>query len=377
MRQIRLAVITALLAAVFLGVPLYSQIDPISTVVFATDPSGRAVTNLRADELQIFEDDVPQRLTAFHVAADGRLRDGLTPAATAGEAGRIVLVVVDDMHILPGSTPLARMLLRQIRDEILAPDDQVAVVSTGFSSVAQDLQRDPTHSRFNALIERMMGSGDPVAVRTTAAAASSAAVVDRINYNAIVGLRTARDVVSSIGRRGPGLKAVVYVSSGYHFDPYADDRLARAQSATGAPSALSNPAPGPASSRTQGDVVTALALLATEARRNAAAFYTIDPSAATGPDLASGLSREQWLRYVAVSRSGLRALSQMTGGFCACDGNADVRPALRRINSEISNYYVVAYRSDDQARQRRRVRIETSRPDVILRYAPDYYLSPR
>ena len=374
MRRFSAALAAVLLAAASLVANSQAPAS-ISTVVIATDPDGRPVTDLRADEFQVFDDDVPQRVSAFHVAANGQLRDALTPGAPVGDSGRTVVVFIDDMHIRPTDTPLARQTLRQIRDVVLAPDDLVAVVSTGFSSMEQDLRRDPTRVRFDELIQRMTGSADSGGPATT----FPAAVVDRFNYHALVALRTARDVVGRLGGGGPGLKAVIYVSGGYPVDLEAGDRFARAQTTYTQPGGLLDPPVNPGRTRTEADVIAAVAHLTAEARRANATFYPIDPvGAPRGPDLTLRMSADDWRRSLETQRSALRTLSQTTGGICIC-GTNDINPPLRRVASETANYYLVSFRPDGQNpdRPRHRVRIATTRSGVILRYAADYFSAPR
>ena len=73
MRRFSAALAAVLLAAASLVANSQAPAS-ISTVVIATDPDGRPVTDLRADELQVFDDGVPQRLSALHVSANGHDR---------------------------------------------------------------------------------------------------------------------------------------------------------------------------------------------------------------------------------------------------------------------------------------------------------------
>ena len=135
----------------------------------------------------------------------------------------------------------------------------------------------------------------------------------------------------------------------------------------------------PGRTRTEADVIAAVAHLTAEARRANATFYPIDPvGAPRGPDLTLRMSADDWRRSLETQRSALRTLSQTTGGICIC-GTNDINPPLRRVASETANYYLVSFRPDGQNpdRPRHRVRIATTRSGVILRYAADYFSAPR
>ena len=354
-------VTTELIARVDQQAQLPPRIDRISTIVHASDSSGQPVTDLRADELRIFEDDAPQQLAVFR---------------TAGADSRMFILLIDDMHIAPADSILARQVIRQLRDEVLRENDLIAIVSTGFSSIQRDLVRDRLDTRINESIQKVMGSAFPM--RTSATPAST---VSRLHYNAMVAFRTARDLITAAARRADQAKAFIYVSGGYHFDPATDARFEAGRdllaASPGSPASDPFRQPNPAPS--EADVIAALATLGAEARRANVVIHAIDPKGAQrGPSVADGLTAEEWRKASDIAIRSLRALSLATGGVCACESNT-IRAALQRIDREHTHHYVLAYttNSSDPTRLRRRIRIETTRPGVALRYLPDYFLPSR
>tara|TARA_B100001179_G_scaffold160594_1_gene117611 strand:- start:1086 stop:1397 length:312 start_codon:yes stop_codon:yes gene_type:complete len=73
----------------------------------------------------------------------------------------------------------------------------------------------------------------------------------------------------------------------------------------------------------------------------------------------------QWWDYVQKSQNTLRTLAEATGGFAMVNNN-DFDGAIRRIDAETSDYYVVGYYSNnsDPNQWRRRLDISVTRDDV-------------
>ena len=84
-----------------------------------------------------------------------------------------------------------------------------------------------------------------------------------------------------------------------------------------------------------------------------------------------------WLAYVRETQDSLRVLSENTGGIAVVNQN-DFDKALKRIDNETSDYYVVGYYSSNPypLRRTRRIEVRTSRPDVTIRARESYSLRP-
>jgi VWFA-related protein len=147
-----------------------AAIDYVSTDVRVTDKNGMFVPDLRQQDFTVLEDGVEQKITNFTVWIGGRALPTFvgTPASSpipglivptlkppTDTAGRIFIVFIDDMHIQPADAMLARRVLEQLRDTVLKENDLVGIVSTGFSSIEQDLVYDPHHKRLNEAISRV------------------------------------------------------------------------------------------------------------------------------------------------------------------------------------------------------------------------------
>src|SRR5262245_43171166 len=154
-----------------------STTDHIRTQVTARDKAGRFIPDLKLSEFEVYEDGVRQQITTFSPIVGGRALGATTVPSTTSDArpeglilpaprsspdisGRIFIVFIDDLHLQALDSPRVRDVLKQIRDEVLRDTDLIGIVSSGYSSIAQDLVYDYGHARFNAAISKVMGSAD-------------------------------------------------------------------------------------------------------------------------------------------------------------------------------------------------------------------------
>ncbi|MDQ2856645.1 MAG: VWA domain-containing protein, partial [Acidobacteriota bacterium] len=118
------------------------QIDAV-----VTDKSGKPVTDLRRDEIRIFEDDRAQPVTNFsYVATDTAANRGSTPGRVVSpdktapptpaltlrpeQVRRTMALVVDDLGLSFQSTYFVRRALKKFVDEQMQPGDLVAIIRT-------------------------------------------------------------------------------------------------------------------------------------------------------------------------------------------------------------------------------------------------------
>ena len=82
-----------------------------------------------------------------------------------------------------------------------------------------------------------------------------------------------------------------------------------------------------------------------------------------------------WQNYVTESQNSLRVLAELTGGYAAINQN-DFTKALKRIDAETSDYYVIGYYSSnpDPTKKRRRIDVNVTRPNVNVLHRTEYTL---
>ena len=136
-------------------------------------------------------------------------------------AGRIFVILVDDLHIETSKTPRARAIFEQLEDNLIHEGDLFGIVSTGPSSIQVDMTYDRTMIKSTA--NRLTGDGfNP---NEMAQLSPGPRGVTELSWRAHVAFKTMRDVVSNLEDVQNRRKVVIYFSSGYDFNPFANQRI--------------------------------------------------------------------------------------------------------------------------------------------------------
>lgn len=360
--------------------------------------------DLKKEDFQLFEDGVEQKIESFALSHGGRLLTDVTPAAIAPPAGiilptvrppadtsgRIILIFIDDLHIEFKLTPRMRQLLKRTSDLLIHDGDLFGVVSTGYSSIAQDMTYD--RKRIPEIISKVQGAGlkpsDLVRAQSTAEGPAE------VKYRANTAFSTAYDVLNNFAKITNRRKIFIYMSSGYNFNPFPEARRrfdASTNSRNGStdlgltdpnqvdPSLLTNPFEAQQNEFHQADLVQELSELTRQAKRSNVIIYTLDPRGLTaGPDMdEQDVLTSEYQDYVRDTQDTLRVIAEETGGFAVVNQN-DFDKALKRIDNEASDYYVIGYYSNnpDPLKRKRAVEIRVRRPDTELTYTKEYTLKP-
>jgi VWFA-related protein len=128
----------------------------------------------------------------------------------------------------------------------------------------------------------------------------------------------------------------------------------------------------------EADLARELAELTRAANRANATIYTIDPRGLVGgPDLDEKIDPVEYSNYVRTSQDSLRVLAEETGGTAVVNQN-DFDRALKRIDAETSDYYVIGYYSSnpDPLKRTRKLDIKVTRKDLTVFSRRSYSLRP-
>jgi VWFA-related protein len=303
-------------------------------------------------------------------------------------AGRIFLIFVDDLHLDFRNTGRIRDLFKKIAKELIHEGDMFGILSTGPSSLSINLTYD--HRRLDEALKKISGAG--LAPKDILDVPEGQQGPPEVRYRAHVAFSTAYEIMQKLQQVHNRRKAFIYVSNGYDFNPFATtrakneaERYGRSSGSNNDGSGNSNPDDVNPFTRDrqsnifhEADLASELSELTRAANRANASIYTIDPRGLVGmPDLDEKIDMVEWQDYVRSSQDSLRVLAEQTGGIAVVNQN-DFDKALKRIDNETSDYYVVGYYSSnpDPTKRRRRIEIKLKRPNTNLRYRTEYSLKP-
>jgi VWFA-related protein len=124
------------------------------------------------------------------------------------------------------------------------------------------------------------------------------------------------------------------------------------------------------------DLYMDLAEVTRAANRANVTIYTIDPRGlVAGSDIDEQVDPQQWNDYVRKSQDTMRVLAEETGGVAVVNQN-DFDKALKRIDNETSDYYVLGYYSSnpDPTKRRRQIEVKVTRKGATVASARKEYV---
>jgi VWFA-related protein len=381
------------------------SVDLVTTDVIVRDDKGQFVANLGKGDFEVLEDGVKQDLVTFVLTHGGRVindigapppvQEGILlppPRPTNDASGRIFMIFVDDLHMDFRNTGRIRDLFKKIRKELIHDGDMFGIVSTGPSSIAVDMTYDV--KRLDEAINKIAGSGlKPQEIIETPDGSQGP---PEVRYRAHVAFSTAYEILGNLQQVHNRRKAFIYVSNGYDFDPFSKSRakesnerfssmMGRNNSDDGSgnnnnQSSETNPFSKTGNQFAAADLASELSELTRMANRSNVTMYTIDPRGLVGgPDLdETKLDTTDWQDHIRETQSSLRVIADLTGGYAVVNSN-DFDKALKRIDAETSDYYVLGYYSSnpDPLKKRRAIEIKVAKSGKYdLKYKTSYTLRP-
>ncbi|MDQ1557388.1 MAG: hypothetical protein QOD32_448 [Pyrinomonadaceae bacterium] len=377
------------------------QVDAV-----VVDKKGKQVTDLSADEFEIFEDNRERKITNFsYVLNETEPRPAAETNVASRKSGdktvvpppapprrlrpeqvrRTMALVVDDLGLSFESTSFVRESLRRFVNEQMQPNDLVAIIRT--SAGVGALQQFTSDKRqLHAAIDRVKwymggrggvsvfapldgGASQPLPGKETeedrqvrGADAIAAELEDFREEIFAVGTLGALNFVVRGMRDLPGRKSVLLMSDGFAL--YTTDR-----------------------GRGRSDrVLQSLRQLTDLANRASVVVYSIDARGLIVPgfsaaDNLSGLSAQQIednmrerSNMIFDTQSGLAYLSQQTGGFLIKNNN-DITGGIRRVVEDQKGYYLLGYRPEGATFDRRfhRISVKVKRPGLKVRTRTGFF----
>jgi len=389
------------------------RVDLVRTDVVPRDEKGNFVSTLTKNDFEVYEDGVKQDLTSMVMSYGGRVTNVLAPPpAMAAEglilppvrqvndvSGRVFIFFVDDLHLNFHSTGRVRDIFKKISKTLLHDGDMFGIVSTGTSSISVQLTYDK--KRLDEAIEKMTGGG--MRPEDIINAPASEEGPTEVRWRAHVAFSTAIELLQNLEKMRDRRKALVYVSDGYDFNPFQDSRLGfmdpsspflqnnmlRDVHSVDQSNGVTLPGPHDASSLAQkqgavfaeADLARELGEITRQANRSNVTMYTIDPRGLTtaNSDIDQPVDPQQWAQYLRNSQDSLRVLAEETGGIAVVNMN-DFDGALKRIDADSSDYYILGYysKNPDASQRRRKIEVKVNRPgrNISVASRKEYVLQP-
>ena len=381
------------------------QVDLVTNDIIVRDEKGNFIPDLKKEEFEIFEDGVKQDISSMTVVTGGRVTNVMAPPPPPPPegiilppsrpkndvSGRIFLFFVDDLHLQFHNTGRVRELFKKISKELVHDGDMFGIVSSGPSSIAIDMTYDKT--RLDEAIKKM--AGNELKPTDIINGPSGAEGPSEVRYRAHVAFSTVNDLLNNLDSVHNRRKALIYVSDGYDFNPFQDARLgtmdpnspfaqnefARTQNQQNSDGSSNSPDPFTQQQKqsetfADADLARELGELTRQANRSNVTMYTIDPRGLVGMgDIDEQVDPQQWSEFVRKSQDSLRVIAEETGGIAVVNQN-DFSKALKRIDAETSDYYVLGYysKNPDATKRRRQVEVKISRKGAQPWFRKEYVL---
>src|SRR5689334_13279975 len=332
------------------------QVDAV-----VTDSKGKLVTDLKPEEVEVFEDGRKQKITHFSLNLEpatatakpetkSKTAIGNAPPASFNrlrpeDVRRTIAIVVDDLRLSFESTYYVRQALKKFVDEQMQPGDLVAIIRTSggmgalqqFTSDKRQLYAAIDRVKWYASGRSGVSAFAPITPPTPGdRGADMDATAEEFNQfredvYAVGTLGAVNYVVRGL-RDLPGRKSILLISDGFRI--FSQDDPTR-------------------NYRT----LQKLQRLVDEAGRASVVIYTINATglqtlALTAADDLSGRDMQQMQdamtsrRNVAFeTQEGLDYLAYETGGMPIKNTN-DLSGGIRRVLAEQRGYYLIGYRPD-------------------------------
>lgn len=372
------------------------QIDVVVT------KDGKAVTDLQAEDFDIFEDGKPQKITNFSyisnvpagapakVVSAAKPKDKTAPPVppakiNVNDQRRTVALVVDDMGISFESMARLRGQIRKFIAE-LAPNDLVAIIRTGgdvgslqqFTNDKRVLQGAADHLRWNPC------SRSGLYVFQPAGAISNTSICSQPVSRTLNSLRFILKGMSYL----PGRKSLVIFSDYLPIEnqePYAFEQ-----------SSFRSQLPGDDGTQTESDnqipdsgisYLGQLQRIAELAIRSSVVIYAVDtrglqPTGLTAADrlVGSGQAMQDQINSIVSIRSadllrnreGSELIAKQSGGFLIRNSNDF---GLQRVMEDQQGYYLIGFRPAEETFNRNfhRIKAKLRRGGMTIRTRAGFY----
>ncbi len=262
-----------------------------------------------------------------------------------------------------------RQLFEKISKLLIHEGDLFGIVSSGPSSISVDMTYDK--KRLDEAIKKIHGDGLKPSEIIQRAGGSEGPT--ELRHRAHVAFSTMMEGLANLEKVTNRRKALVWVSEGYDFNPFQQSRfgllrpdspflqnqsnqaLNQANQADPTnPDAQQNPNADPITSAqmqnetfSDADLAYELSEITRAANRANTTIYTLDPRGlVAGQDIDEPVDPQEWSEHLRKTQDTMRVLADDTGGISVVNQN-DFDKALKRIDADSSDYYILGYYSSN------------------------------
>jgi VWFA-related protein len=376
-----------------------TRTELVQVDVVVVDAEGNHVRGLRPEDFELRDRDTPQKIAAFDEVSHARdeeaidfsaAPDGwrLDVASNEGiQASRLVVLVIDDLHIYRRRTDRVRELAREIIGT-LGPDATMALL---FTSGKHSTQVTTDRSRLLAALETFNGrkawprphsgldgpggnfpdgpslsrDGTPIERRRSSSGGSTEL---QEFFDNMYQFKTLQDAAKMLGAGETRRKAFVMISEGI-----GKDMTGMFETEGTTPCDAKTPMQPCFHDNALRNMMQAM-------WRASVATYIIDPrgNITTREMAAEGFPGDdvdffRWNNLIRQSQDGLSLMARASGGFAITDSD-DFSGGLRRIVSDLDQYYLLGfYPEDTKGKGFRRLDVKVrGRSDLTLRFRRGY-----
>lgn len=380
----------------------------IQVDVTVTDKDGKVVSDLKAEDFEVYENGKKQSITNFSFISAGKPAEINSPRPGKNaipippvrlkteQVRRTYALVVDDLGLNLGNISWVKQSLRKFISEQVREGDLVAIIRTGsgigamqsFTSDKRQLLAAVDKIRWNSYGRSGIGTFAPIETSLKEDLAGMQRAdgstknpqgdkEDKEFQKQTDEFRTDNFSVGTLGAlsyviRGmkdlPGRKAVMLFSEGFVL--------------------TSNGAPN--------RIFEAIRVLADLANRSTVVLYTIDPRGLQVPGMANADEvirnvmpgdpaltrfdadpRDARTTAFRESQMSLNYLAKETGGLSFINQN-DINKGLQQAVTDQSSYYLLGYQPDDETFDPKKnkfnqLEIKLTRPDLKIRYRSGFF----
>lgn len=377
--------------------------DLVEVDVVAVDQDGQAVRGLTQADFTLFDRRKPQPIATFQEVTHEHEGDPapVDAAATAlpprrdvasnrtAQSDRLVVIVVDDLHIYKGRTDTARQIARAIVRDLGSQASMGMLFTSGNHNIEVTEDRAALFTAIDAMSGRRGYPRPILAVDDLHGQGPEPTQGIKEFYDDMNAYKTLQDAARMLGGDDLRRKAFVLVSEGIGKDvsgifgamsPPGDVPQGGLAYAAGDIAATINPAPLEYHAFALVDMMDAT-------RRSNVAIYAIDPrgyvssqdlakechpALQPGDDPCLGGNLPDWDSWVRQAQHGLEMTAEASGGFAITNTN-DFTKGLSRIVDDLDHYYLLGFYPDDpQGGGYRRLDVKVTRPGVTLRFRRGY-----